>query len=57
MNQPYGARDCFYVIYFEKEHLSIDFGPDSFVFRRPEVHKKCNHLTLLYLFCIVHIFE
>jgi len=37
MNQPYGAQNCFYVIYFEKEHLSIDFGLDSVVFRPPEV--------------------
>jgi hypothetical protein len=57
MNQLYGARNCFYVIYFEKEHLSIDFGSDSIVFRPPGVWKKRNHLTLLYLFRIVHILK
>ena len=24
---------CFYVFYFEKEHLSIDFGPGAASFR------------------------
>ena len=49
--------ETFYVIYFENGHLSIDFGPDSSVSGLMEVSKKCNHLTLLIFFCIVHIFE
>jgi len=27
------ARNLLYVFYFEKEHLSIDFGPDAASFR------------------------